>query len=52
MTPVKGYIANTDYDWFTFLRERSPLEEVNFWQPGGNRHFRTVGCTRFRTACC
>lgn len=32
-TPVRGLIANTDFDWFSFLKERQPLEEVNFWQP-------------------
>lgn len=32
---VRGLIANTDFDWFTFLKERQPLEEVNFWQPSG-----------------
>lgn len=30
---MRGLVANTDIDWFTFLKERQPLEEVNFWQP-------------------
>lgn len=34
---VRGYVASTDFDWFTFLRERQPLDEVNFWQPSGRR---------------
>jgi putative restriction endonuclease len=33
---VRGYIATTDYDWFTFLRARQPLDEVNFWQPSAH----------------
>ncbi|GAO02094.1 hypothetical protein PSR1_00965 [Anaeromyxobacter sp. PSR-1] len=33
---VRGYIATTDHDWFTFLRARQPLEEVNFWQPSAH----------------
>jgi putative restriction endonuclease len=32
---VRGLIANTDFDWFSFLKDRQPLEEVNFWQPSG-----------------
>ncbi len=39
---MKGYVGNTDFDWFTFLRERQPLEEVNFWQPSGGDAFRAV----------
>jgi putative restriction endonuclease len=31
---VRGYVATTDFDWFTFLRARRP-DEVNFWQPSG-----------------
>ncbi|MBB4124643.1 HNH endonuclease [Martelella radicis] len=27
------YVANTDNDWFDFLKSRSPLEDVNFWKP-------------------
>lgn len=33
---VRGYVATTDFDWFTFLRARQPLEEVNFWQPSAH----------------
>ncbi len=33
---VRGYVATTDYDWFAFLRERQPLEEVDFWQPSAH----------------
>lgn len=31
--PVRGYVATTDHDWFTYLQGRQPLDEVNFWQP-------------------
>jgi putative restriction endonuclease len=34
--PVRGYLATTDHDWFTFLRARQPLDEVNFWQPSAH----------------
>jgi putative restriction endonuclease len=37
---VNGYIATTDFDWFTFLRSKRP-DEVNFWQPSG-RGFRAL----------
>jgi len=39
---VRGFVGNTDHDWFTFLRERQPLEEVNFWQPSGRDAFRAL----------
>lgn len=31
---MKGYVALTDYDWYSFLQTRV-WEEVNFWQPRG-----------------
>jgi putative restriction endonuclease len=34
---VRGFVANTDHDWFTLLRARQPLDEVNFWQPTPGR---------------
>ncbi len=39
---VRGFVANTDFDWFTFLAARQPLEEVNFWQPSGGDAFRAL----------
>lgn len=33
---MRGFVATTDHDWFTFLRARQPLEEVNFWQPSAH----------------
>jgi len=33
---VRGYVATTDFSWFNFLRERQPLDEVNFWQPSAH----------------
>ena len=33
---MRGYVATTDFDWFTFLRARQPLDEVNFWQPSAH----------------
>ncbi|MEO8217018.1 MAG: HNH endonuclease [Acidobacteriota bacterium] len=41
---MRGFIANTDYDWFTFLRAiEPPADEVNFWRPGSEAStFRVV----------
>ena len=39
---MRGFVANTDFEWFTFLRERQPIEEVNFWQPSGGDAFRAL----------
>jgi len=36
------YLAVTDNDWFRFLRRRPEIDEVNFWQPGGGREFKTL----------
>jgi putative restriction endonuclease len=36
---VKAFVAVTDGDWYRFLAARPDLDEVNFWQPGGNRTF-------------
>ncbi len=30
---MKGFVAITDTDWFEFLSELNPPDEVNFWQP-------------------
>ena len=39
---MRGYIGNTDYDWYEFLASRPYIEEVNFWQPSGSRRFRVI----------
>ena len=36
MIAVRGFVATTDHEWFTFLRARQPLDEVNFWQPSAH----------------
>jgi putative restriction endonuclease len=38
---VKIWVGVTDKDWFEHLTLRSP-DEVNFWQPSGNRTFRVL----------
>ena len=38
---MKLYVAITDYDWFKHLKAIQP-DEVNFWQPGGSRQFKTL----------
>ena len=39
---MRGFVGNTDFDWYSFLKERQPLDEVNFWQPSGSRSFRVL----------
>ena len=34
-------VAITDYNWFEYLSAQNP-DEVNFWQPHGNRNFRAI----------
>lgn len=36
---MRYWLANTDFEWFSFLAARASLEEVNFWQPS---HVRPV----------
>ena len=36
---MKLWVGVTDGDWYRFLSQRPHLDEVNFWQPGGNREF-------------
>jgi putative restriction endonuclease len=39
---VKIWVGVTDNDWFELLSKTPDLDEVNFWQPGGNRLFRVL----------
>jgi len=36
---VRAYVGVTDYEWFKSLAKWPGLDEINFWQPGGNREF-------------
>jgi putative restriction endonuclease len=37
---MRGFVANTDFDWFTDLRAiEPPIDEVNFWKPGSGTNF-------------
>ncbi|MGH0033144.1 MAG: HNH endonuclease [Myxococcota bacterium] len=40
---MKSFVAVTDFEWFDLLRRQPDLVEVNFWQPGGTRLFKTIG---------
>ena len=42
MPAQKGYIAITDPAWYAFLSAQRQVDEVNFWQPHGNRAFRAL----------
>ena len=38
---MKGFIANTDPDWYEFMlakSRREELDEVNFWAPSVEVH--------------
>ncbi len=39
---MKAFVGITDRDWFGVLSGHSQLDEVNFWQPSGNRRFRAL----------
>lgn len=39
---MRSYVGVTDHDWYDLLRNLKDLDEVNFWQPGGNRQFRAL----------
>jgi putative restriction endonuclease len=40
---MRGFVANTDYDWFTYLRAiEPPIDEVNFWKPGSGTSFHAL----------
>ncbi|MEI6766898.1 MAG: HNH endonuclease signature motif containing protein [Bacteroidota bacterium] len=38
---MKFYLGVTDVEWFQFLSKKEN-EDINFWQPGGNSHFRVL----------
>jgi putative restriction endonuclease len=38
---MKLWVAVTDDGWFDYLRSREP-DEVNFWQPSGNKTFKVL----------
>jgi putative restriction endonuclease len=39
---MRLFVGVTDGDWFELLARQASLEEVNFWQPGGNRLFKSL----------
>jgi len=39
---MKAFVGVTDRDWFDLLRSLQGLEDVNFWQPSGNRQFKAL----------
>jgi putative restriction endonuclease len=36
---IRAFVGVTDWDWFDLLSKIPGIDEVNFWQPGGNRRF-------------
>ena len=39
---IQLYVGVTDRSWFDTLSVSGPHDEVNFWQPSGNREFRVL----------
>jgi putative restriction endonuclease len=39
---VRFFVGITDREWFDFLSHLNGLDEVNFWQPSGQQHFRAL----------
>ena len=39
---MKAFVGVTDFDWFEYLSKLPQIDEVNFWQPGGNQVFRAL----------
>jgi putative restriction endonuclease len=39
---MKGFVGITDNQWYEFLSQQPGIDEVNFWQPGGSRIFRSL----------
>ena len=39
LVPSRGFVGNTDHDWYVNLRARPELDEVNFWFPGERQRF-------------
>lgn len=42
MDAEQGYVGLTDPDWYEYLSTHPHVDEVNFWQPHGNRNFRAL----------
>ena len=38
---MEGYVANTDFEWYRFLHDRT-FDEVNFWFPSGTQLLRRI----------
>jgi len=36
---IRAFVGVTDSDWFNLLSNIPDIDEVNFWQPGGQRRF-------------
>ena len=37
-----GWVGNTDFDWYRFLRDRGQWDEINFWQPSSQAQFKAI----------
>ena len=39
---IRAFVGVTDRDWFDLLSNIPGIDEVNFWQPSGNHHFKAI----------
>jgi putative restriction endonuclease len=39
MQALRAFVGLTDGEWFRLLATQTGIEEINFWQPSGNRAF-------------
>ena len=39
---MRGYFGLTDPEWNAYLSSHPHVDEVNFWQPHGDRTFRAI----------
>jgi putative restriction endonuclease len=39
---MRAYVGVTDYRWYNLLKTIKDLDEVNFWQPGGDHVFKAL----------
>jgi putative restriction endonuclease len=39
---MRAFVGVTDSDWFGMLSGIDGIDEINFWQPGGNRLFKVL----------
>ncbi|MGD0337363.1 MAG: HNH endonuclease [Bacteroidota bacterium] len=44
---MNAFVAITDSEWFDLLASQPGIDEINFWQPGGKKTFRSLNQGEF-----